>query len=276
MTTESEPISGATAGTQLRDAREASGLSLADVAAKTRIPQRHLEAIERDDFDALPSMTYAVGFARAYARAAGADEVAVAATVRSQLEQGGRARTEYQAFEPADPARVPPRTLAWTAAIIALLILGGYALWRGVWRDANPTAPAIVSASPLPSAPAVRPPAAPPPAVTPANGPVVLTATDTVWLRISDATGKRLFEKQMAIGESYTVPPDANGPTILTGRPNALRVTVGGIEVPPLGEPEKTIKDVGVSAEALRARAASATPVPSSMASPSAPSAPAR
>jgi hypothetical protein len=168
---------------------------------------------------------------------------------------------EYQAFEPADPARVPPRTLAWTAAIIAVLILGGYALWRGLWRDGSPVAPVVASASPSPAA--VRPPVGTLPAVTPGNGPVVLTATDTVWLRISDATGKRLFEKQMAIGESYTVPPDANGPTILTGRPNALRVTVGGIEVPPLGEPEKTIKDVGVSAEALRARTAAPAPAPS-------------
>ena len=65
---------------------------LADVAAKTRIPQRHLEAIERDDFNALPSTTYSVGFARAFARTVGADEVAVAALVRSQLEQGGRER----------------------------------------------------------------------------------------------------------------------------------------------------------------------------------------
>jgi cytoskeletal protein RodZ len=260
MMTEAEPTSGATAGATLREAREAAKMSLADVAAKTRIPQRHLEAIERDEFDALPSMTYAVGFARAYARAAGGDEVTVAAMVRSQLEQGGRARVEYQAFEPADPARVPPRTLAWTAAIIALLILGGYALWRGLWRDSSPAAPVVASASPSPAA--VRPPVGPLPAVTPGNGPVVLTATDTVWLRISDATGKRLFEKQMAIGESYTVPSDANGPTILTGRPNALRVTIGGIEVPPLGEPEKTIKDVGVSAEALRARTPPPAPAP--------------
>jgi cytoskeletal protein RodZ len=269
--TETEPTSGATAGTQLHEAREASGMSLADVAAKTRIPQRHLEAIERDDFNALPSTTYAVGFARAYARAAGADEVQVAAAVRSQLEQGGRARLEYQAFEPADPARVPPRTLAWTAAIIAVLIIGGYTLWRTMWRDggAASTPVAVASASPGPTVAhaAVRPAAVP----TPTGGAVVLTATDTVWLRISDATGKRLFEKQMVAGESYTVPPDANGPTILTGRPNALRVTVGGVEVPPLGEPEKTIKDVGISAEALRARAAPATatpPVPAPSVSP--------
>lgn len=267
MTTETEPTNGATAGSQLRDARDGAGMTLADVAGKTRIPQRHLEAIERDDFNALPSTTYAVGFARAFARAVGADEVAVAAAVRAQLEQGGRARLEYQAFEPADPARVPPRTLAWTAAIIALLILGGYALWRATSRDGTPDEPAVASTSPAAAAsPAAAPP---PPAAAPASGPVVLTATDKAWLRISDAAGKRLFEKEMATGETYTVPADANGPTIMTGRPNAIRVTVGGVEIPPLGEPEKRIKGVGISAEALRARAAAPaaspapTPVPS-------------
>ena len=260
--TDTEPTIGATAGTQLRDAREASGMSLADVAAKTRIPQRHLEAIERDDFNALPSTTYAVGFARAFARAVGADEVAVAAAVRTQLEHGGRARLEYQAFEPADPARVPPRALAWTAAIIALLIIGGYALWRTLSHDGTAAPPLAASASPTPAAPHAAP--APAPAPTPTTGPVVLTATDTVWLRISDAAGKRLFEKQMAAGETYTVPADANGPTIMTGRPNALRVTVGGVEVPPLGEPEKRIKGVGISAEALRARAAAPATAPAS------------
>jgi cytoskeletal protein RodZ len=265
---EIEATGGPTAGTQLRVAREASGISVADVAAKTRIPQRHLEAIERDDFNALPSTTYSVGFARAYARVVGADEVAIAAAIRAQLEQGGRARLEYQAFEPADPARVPPRALAWTAAVLALLILGGYALWRTSWGGGADTPPVVAAASPSPAS-SPQPNAGPTPAAAPANGPVVLTATDTVWVRVNDATGKRLFEKEMAAGETYPVPADANGPTIMTGRPNVLRVTVGGVEVPPLGEPEKRIKGVGISAEALRARAAS--PAPAATATPPAP-----
>lgn len=263
---EFETISGATAGTQLRAAREAAGLSLGEIAAKTRIPQRHLEAIERDDFNALPSTTYTVGFARAFARIVGADEVAIASTVRAQLDHGGRARAEYQAFEPADPARVPPRTLAWTAAILAVLILGGYALWRSTRVDGPPAPPALAESRATPDAP--QPQAGPAPAPTPSGGPVVLTATDTVWLRVSDAAGKRLFEKEMPAGETYTVPTDANGPTIMTGRPNVLKVTVGGVEVPPLGEPEKRIKGVGISAEALRARAATSAPTPTPTAAP--------
>jgi hypothetical protein len=148
--------------------------------------------------------------------------------------------------------------LAWTAAIVALLILGGYALWRASWRDTADAPPAVAASQPARATP--QPTAGPTPAAAPTTGPEVLTPTDSVWLRSRDASGKRLYEREMAAGETYTVPADANGPTIMTGRPNVIRVTVGGVEVPPLGEPEKRIKDVGISAEALRARAAAPAP----------------
>src|SRR3546814_13183396 len=64
----------------------------------------------------------------------------------------------------------------------------------------------------------------------------------------------------MAAGETYTVPADAQNPQILTGRPQALRVTIGGKEVAPLGPADRTITDVGISAAALNARPAPAAP----------------
>lgn len=253
------------AGERLRQAREAAGLQLADVAARTRIPQRHLEAIEADDFNALPSTTYSVGFARAYARVVGADEVAIAAAVRSQLDGAMRARHDYQAFEPADPARVPPRGLAWTVGLIAVLVLAAYGVWRANWLSApGASTPDTVAASGLaPGAPkAAGPGAAPQAPAVPANAPVVITAADTVWVRINDVAGKRIFEKEMTAGEIFTVPADAAGPTITTGRPNMLAITVGGVAVPPLGEPEKRIRDVPIGAEALRARLAAPNAAP--------------
>ncbi|MEC7934406.1 MAG: helix-turn-helix domain-containing protein, partial [Pseudomonadota bacterium] len=54
------------------------------------------------------------------------------------------------------------------------------------------------------------------------------------------------------------LPAGARNPTILTGRPQALSVTVGGKLVAPLGEADRTIADVPVSAEALLARGAAA------------------
>lgn len=253
------------AGERLRQAREAAGLQLADIAARTRIPLHHLETIEADNFNALPSTTYSVGFARAYARAVGADEVAIAAAVRSQLEGAMRARHDYQAFEPADPARVPPRGLAWTVGLIALLVLAAYGVWRANWLAMPGSEP---QSAPVPSAPAPQasrgPASASPPAAPaiPANAPVVITAADTVWVRINDGGGKRIFEKEMTAGEVFTLPPDAAGPTITTGRPNMLAITVGGVAVPPLGEPEKRIRNVPIGAEALRARITAPTAAP--------------
>ncbi|WP_409456254.1 helix-turn-helix domain-containing protein [Sphingomonas sp. J315] len=42
-------------GEKLRDARLAAGLELADIAGRTRVPQRHLAAIEASDYSGLPS-----------------------------------------------------------------------------------------------------------------------------------------------------------------------------------------------------------------------------
>lgn len=256
-----DPVHPATVGAQLKAGREAAGLELADIASRTRIPVRHLEALEADDFHALPSTTYSIGFAKAHARTTGLDEVAIGAAVRAQLDRDGYTRSEYIAFEPADPARVPPRALAWTAAVIAVLLLAAYGVWRSQWL-ASPGTNVVAEVAEAPEAvPAPLPaPAAATPAA-PTTGPVVLTAIDAVWLRIYDDQNKRLFEKEMAVGERYEVPADASNPQILTGRPQALRITVGDREVAPLGEADRTIKDVPISAAALVARAAApATP----------------
>ena len=46
-----EETQPSTPGAKLRAAREAQGLSLQDVATRTRIAQRQLEAVERGDLD---------------------------------------------------------------------------------------------------------------------------------------------------------------------------------------------------------------------------------
>lgn len=251
-------------GDRLRAARLSAGHDLSDIATKTRIPQRHLEAIESGDYSALPSITYAVGFVKAYARAVGADEVALARMLRSELGQESEQRYAQPEDEIADPARVPPRWLAWTAAIIVLLIAGGYGLWRSGTFD-GAMAPAATEAP----EPAKKVTIAAQPAAKPAAGPVVLTAQDDVWFRVYDKNDKVLFEGVKKKGESWQVPADADTPMIRTGRADQIAVTVGGQAVPALGPAETTVKDVVISAPALIARPAqsgpttpSAAPVP--------------
>jgi cytoskeleton protein RodZ len=255
-------------GERLRAARDAAGLDLNDISTRTRIPLRHLTAIENSDYGELPSQTYALGFAKSYARAIGLDEVALASDLRVELGRTTPVERDAPVDEPADPSRVPPRLLAWTAALLALAIVIGYGVWRaGFFGGTEVGTPAAVTVAR--DAPAVAAAAPTKPVVTAAGpGQVVLTATVPVWLRIRDASKKTLFQKEMAAGEAYQVPLTATDPRILTGRPDALKVTIDGREVAPIGGAKTTVRDAGVSAAALNARVATAAPVATSPATP--------
>lgn len=251
-------------GQRLKAAREAKKMALADIAAQTRIPIRHLQHIEDGEWDALPASTYSIGFARSYANAIGLNGNEIGAELRQQL---GAARPVYEPapsyYEPADPTRVPPKSLAMVAGAIALLLIVGYIIWRSLSVGGDDVGVAQVAESTLPQAPAPDQPAQAQPAAIPTTGPVVLTATDEVWLRIYEGGGARLFEGVMNAGDRYQVPATARAPQIRTGRPQALRVTVGTVEIPPLGAPETTIDDVSLLPADLAVRAqgqAGATP----------------
>ena len=56
-----------TLGETLRDARNGKKLKMSDVEARIRVPRATLEALERDDYDALPDEIKAKGAIRNYA-----------------------------------------------------------------------------------------------------------------------------------------------------------------------------------------------------------------
>src|SRR3954464_1436560 len=114
-----------TVGERLRAAREEKGLSLEDVAAQTRIPQRHLESIEVAQWDKLPAPTYTTGFAKSYATAVGLDRVEIGEQLREEMGGQRFATSTPEVFEPADPARTMPKWLVFgtIAAVILLIVL---------------------------------------------------------------------------------------------------------------------------------------------------------
>jgi cytoskeletal protein RodZ len=60
-------------GTRLKEARQASGVSLRDIATSTKISVVTLEALERNDFARLPGGIFSRAFVRAYALAVGVE-----------------------------------------------------------------------------------------------------------------------------------------------------------------------------------------------------------
>ncbi len=63
-----------TLGEKLRQAREAHGLSISQVAEQTRISALYLGYIENDDFRNLPGGIFNKGFVKSFAKAVGLDE----------------------------------------------------------------------------------------------------------------------------------------------------------------------------------------------------------
>jgi transcriptional regulator with XRE-family HTH domain len=266
---ETEADDVVTVGQRLREAREAKGLSIEDIAASTRIPTRHLSSLESGDWDKLPAATYSVGFAKNYAGAVGLDRNEISEQLRAEMGGSPRIQTVYpEVYETADPARTMPKGLVFGAlALLAVVVLA--LTWlsnRSMQGDdaapaqANTVAPEVNSVAPAPAP------------VAAAAGPVVLTATDAVWISVKDG-GAILKQGELAAGQSYEVPSNAVAPVLTTGKPEALRISVGTTVAPAIGPAGKTVSDVSLRGPDLM-KSPAAAPASAPVTQTSAPSAP--
>lgn len=74
-------------GQVLRCAREARGLALAEVAQILKLGPRQVEALERDDWSALPGSTFVRGFVRNYSRLLDVDSAPLMRQLEGALEK---------------------------------------------------------------------------------------------------------------------------------------------------------------------------------------------
>ena len=219
-------IEGSSCGEFLRRARERRRLTLQEIAQSTKIPLRHLNALERDDFDALPSGMYRRAEVRAYADAVGLDRGVALARLDRALEP-----------EMPRPVSEPPPRFA--SGRVRALIAAGVAVTTGVillamWGRqpasgdiASPTAPVPTAASSVVPAPYIP------------NH--VLVATSGSAVELASASPDRRIEPASVPSESNAEPPmepsDATTAaasrlepqlTVIT-EPAGARVTVNGV-----------------------------------------------
>lgn len=262
-------------GDRLRIAREAAGLSRADIAARTKIAERHLTAIEEDRFDDLASSTYAVGFARAYARTVGLDEADIARQVRSVLEAGEDDVLPAVTFEPGDPARIPTPRLAWFAAVGVIAVVAAiFLFWRSYFTpavslpDLTQEEAAIVAAAPIPAPEASLP-------APLATDPAAVASTPAVTSAPAVASAPAVTGTAPALPPVATTPrpqqqarptprPSPRPTATATPRPAASSAPAG--ERPPAAEPAPS--PAASPAPAAAAAGASAQGDPASTVSP--------
>lgn len=113
----------ATFGEGLRQARERSGKSMAELAAETKVHRRFLTALEQGDWSSLPSRVFALGYVRAYASALALDEqLAVERFKRESPDTSVPLKAPIGiAFE--DVRRHSPRIVAGIA-VVAVAVIG--------------------------------------------------------------------------------------------------------------------------------------------------------
>ncbi len=271
-----------TTGSLLGAARQASGRSIEQIADETRVPKRHLQALENDAHDALPALPYAMGFARSFARAVDLDPEMIAARFRSETTKQPHV-PRLSSLEPLDERRLPGRGVVVATLAGLFLVVAALSAWgAGMFDPAIPEAPLVTAEVPEQLARVAPPPpdlmpemmgAVPPPDAAPASdaaaavdaaapaaaGAIVLTAKEDVWVRIYDPASALVpLSRVMMAGERFEVPSDPPGLLLWTGKAGALDVRVGRDHLPPLGSLAQTLRDVRLTPEALRAQAAQA------------------
>src|SRR5262245_30582619 len=202
-----------------RQGREPRGMSLEQIAGETKIPLRHLQALERDDLSVVPEGLYRRAEIRAYARAVPLDRECL-----------GKLEHAMQAAEP--PPVVPevaslPNTPPPKTVLVALRRLGTALVLGLVTREKEDKVPAAVqSNSTVDPQPPQQPtaPADEEQRTTPENEQTLDSPVATVGGPVSPPESV-----PTAADIEQRVAQPASTELLITSEPAGARVTVDGI-----------------------------------------------
>ncbi len=250
-----EVESTAAFGDWLRRQREMREISLRDIADRTKISLRYLQAMEDDRFDLLPAPIFAKGFLREYARYVGLNPDEVVNHYLSVQQQGSTEEDGVKkdsTLSSQRPTRPKP-VRNWTyglfllLAVLALIGMVAALYWYAEHRRDDPSADVTPPPIAAPPAPETMPVSAP--LVTP-EGPkapleVNIDLTSACWVEVS-ADGKRVVAQEYAQGESETFKAKESVQVTL-GDTSAAEIQVNGFSYPlngKLGEVREFVIDL--------------------------------
>jgi cytoskeleton protein RodZ len=257
----SEPET-ASFGGWLRRQREMREISLRDIADRTKISLRYLQAMEDDRFDLLPAPIFAKGFLREYARYVGLspDEVVnhyLAVQQQQSPEEDGVKKDQTLVNR---PHRVKP-VRSWTYGLflaIALILLIAL-VWALVWYNNHRREAPAADGTPQPM-PAIAAPAEPASSPEASVAPVIpdrpsaplevtldFTADCWVEVRVDD---KPFLSEQRVQGESLPIEAQKSV-DIKLGNAAAAEIQVNG-QAYPLNGKSGEIREVRIDLETVR------------------------
>ncbi|MES1242286.1 MAG: helix-turn-helix domain-containing protein [Acidobacteriota bacterium] len=246
-------------GDWLRRQREMREISLRDIADRTKISLRYLEAMEDDRFDLLPAPIFAKGFLREYARYVGLspDEVVnhyLAVQQQQSPDEDGVKKDQTLVNRPhrVKPVRSWTYGLFLALALIALIAL----VWGLVWYNNRRREAPSADATPPPIAAPVEPAAAQAAAAAPVvperpSAPLEVTIdfTANCWVEVR-VDDKPLLSEERVQGESLPIAAQRSVDVRL-GDSGAAEIQVNG-QAYPLNGKRGEIREVHIDLETVR------------------------
>ncbi len=217
-------------GETLADARRQAGLTVTQVADRTRIRETIIRGIEQDDFSACGGDFYTRGHIRSIASVVGTDPVPL---IREYDEAHGapEAMRAADVFEPSKPLRIKERrSLNWSVAmILALLVIIGYGAYHLV---SSSSSHGKVAAAAL-AAPTRHPtpkPSSPSPTPTRTSNDVIikLTAVEDCWVFLTSARGNNTIYSGVVPAGSTQTWKETQAVSLRLGNPAGVVLTVNG------------------------------------------------
>jgi cytoskeleton protein RodZ len=218
-----------TFGERLKRERELREVTLEEITSATRIGPRFLDALENEEWTALPGGVFNRGFVRSIARYLGLDEEAFLA----EYDLAHNAQVQPEAERPDDPIPSPPRWIPYALAVGVLMLalalfVGGLYGWRYHRAHKAHLAP--------PSKGTAQPQTAAAPA-NPSAGPLDLSvsASAPVHLQVT-SDGNVVFDSDMQAGENHRFAAN-EAFQVSASDSAAVLLELNGQAMPPLGPP---------------------------------------
>jgi cytoskeleton protein RodZ len=175
-------------GTALREAREARGLSVGEVAQQLKFAPRQLEALEQDKFEGLPGGTFVRGMVRSYARLLKLDPEPLVEHVAGRFAAPDASQLAARYSQPvpfSDNAR--RSTFVYLGLSLGVLAIAGGMAYE--WYREHSVPARVAAAKQRPAAPSAAPaPVQPPPQAQPKVADPVTSKTVVVQKTPEKAT----------------------------------------------------------------------------------------
>lgn len=113
-----------TIGEALKAARRLQDKTIKGIAAKLRINESYLKAIEAMDDNNLPEQVYTLGFVRSYAHYLGLDPQETVNQFRQDIFEAGPSDKKLPIPKHLEAATLPTKKILWGSTLAVLVFLG--------------------------------------------------------------------------------------------------------------------------------------------------------